>query len=180
MRAQLGRGPTSTPPGPLYQNGVITIDGNSTRPDWNAIRAEYISGVSSRKLAEKYGVSRTCVLRKCKTEEWTKSRNEARAKATEKAIQKTAEAAATNAAKLEKARGLALDLTLRILEQYPTDGGSKHRVIDQGVTYETMTEFELFSLVSVLEKLGKNGSVETTDDPLMKMLEAWNNASAGK
>ena len=161
----------------MFENGVITIGMENARPDWNAIRAEYISGVSSRKLAEKYGVSRTCVLRKCKAEEWTKSRNEARAKATEKAIQKTAEAAATNAAKLERARGLALDLALRILEQYPTDGGSKKRVIDQGVAHETMTEFELLSLVSVLEKLGKNGSVETTDDPLMKMLEAWDHGA---
>lgn len=159
---------------------MVTIGRKDTQLDWNAIRAEYISGVSYRKLADKYGISRSCVLRKCKIEQWTKSRNQAKAEATAKSVQKIAETAAANAAKLEKARGLALDLALRILEKYPADGGSKKRVTDLGVTHETMTEFELLSLVSVLEKLSKNGSVETTDDPLMKMLEAWNNASAGE
>ena len=160
---------------------MIPIENKDTRPDWNAIRADYISGVSSRKLAEKYGVSRTCVLRKCKAEQWTKSRNEAKAKATEKAIQKTADAAASNAAKLEKAKGLALDLALEILSKYPKNAGNKLRTFGKDKHgNDVMTEFELLSMVTVLEKLGKGGVTDAEDDPLMKLLEAWNNASAGK
>ena len=106
---------------------MIPIENKGTRPDWNAIRAEYISGVSLRKLADKYGVSRSCIERKCKAEQWTKSRNEARDKATAKAVQKTADAAASNAAKLEKAKGLALDLALEILSKYPKNAGNKLR-----------------------------------------------------
>lgn len=148
------------------------------RIDWNAIRAEYISGVSSRKLAEKYGVSRTCVLRKCKAEQWTQSRNEARAKATERAIQKTADAAASNAAKLEMAKGLALDLALEILSKYPENAGNKLRTFGKDKNgNDIMTEFELLSMVTVLEKLGKGGVTDAEDDPLMKLLEAWNDAA---
>ena len=160
---------------------MIPIENKSTRPDWNAIRAEYISGVSIRKLADKYDVSRSCIERKCKAEQWTKSRNEARVKATAKAVQKTADAAASNAAKLEKAKGLALDLALEILSKYPKNAGNKLRTFGKDKHgNDVMTEFELLSMVTVLEKLGKGGVTDAEDDPLMKLLEAWNNASAGK
>ena len=43
-----------------------------------------------------------------------------------------------------------------------------------------MTEFELVGIVTVLEKLGKGGVTDAEDDPLMKLLEAWDNASARK
>ena len=136
---------------------MIPIENKDTRPDWNAIRAEYISGISSRKLAEKYDVSRTCVLRKCKAEQWTKSRNEAKAKATEKAIQKTADAAASNAAKMEKAKGLALDLAIEILSHYPKNAGDKLRTFGKDSKGNPiMTEFGLLGIVTVLEKLEKN------------------------
>ena len=161
--------------------GVIPIENKDTRPDWNAIRAEYISGVSIRKLAEKYGVSRSCIERKCKAEQWTKSRNEARDKATAKAVQKTADAAASNAAKMERARGILLDLTLGVLEKYPRNAGNKLRTFGKDTHgNDIMTEFELAALASVLERLGKNSVMEAADDPLMKMLEAWNNAGPGQ
>jgi hypothetical protein len=32
-------------------------------------------------------------------------------------------------------------------------------------------------MVTVLEKLGKGGVTDAEDDPLMKLLEAWNNAA---
>ena len=45
---------------------------------WRAIKAEYIaSTISYRKLAEKYGVSRTTLERKAKEERWTELRRQA-------------------------------------------------------------------------------------------------------
>ena len=55
--------------------------------DWNAIKAEYIAGGTSyRKLAEKYGVSRTTLERTAKAEKWTNLRRQAEGKAEAKII----------------------------------------------------------------------------------------------
>lgn len=68
------------------------------RIDWNAIRAEYIGGgISQRKLAEKYGLSRTAIQQRSKVEGWTKKREKAQAEAVSNVIRKTASAAADNA-----------------------------------------------------------------------------------
>lgn len=113
---------------------MIPIENKDTRPDWNAIRAEYISGVSSRKLAEKYGVSRTCILRKCKAEQWTKSRDEARAKATEKAIQKTADVAADNATIAASIKRKGLLMLDRLFDDFARHTATEHRESADGVT----------------------------------------------
>ena len=160
---------------------MIPIENKDTRPDWNTIRAEYISGVSIRALAEKYNLNPTTVYRHSKADGWQESRKEAANETRRKSIQKTADAAASNAAKLEKAKGLALDLALEILSKYPKNAGNKLRTFGKDKHgNDVMTEFELLSMVTVLEKLGKGGVTDAEDDPLMKLLEAWNNASAGK
>ena len=160
---------------------MIPIENKDTRPDWNAIRAEYISGVSIRALAKKYNLNPTTVYRHSKADGWQESRKEAANETRRKSIQKTADAAASNAAKLEKAKGLALDLALEILSKYPKNAGNKLRTFGKDKHgNDVMTEFELLSMVTVLEKLGKGGVTDAEDDPLMKLLEAWNNASAGK
>ena len=47
----------------VHEPGVIPIE-ETKRIDWNAIRAEYIGGgISQRKLAKKYGVSDTTLIR---------------------------------------------------------------------------------------------------------------------
>ena len=66
--------------------------------DWNAIRAEYIGGGTSyRKLAKKYNISINVLSPRATVEGWVTMRKEAEAKATAKALQKTAEIAADNA-----------------------------------------------------------------------------------
>jgi hypothetical protein len=134
--------------------------------------------VSIRALAEKYSLNPTTVYRHSKADGWQESRKEAANETRRKSIQKTADAAASNAAKLEKAKGLALDLALEILSNYPKNAGNKLRTFGKDkYGNDIMTEFELLSMVTVLEKLGKGGVTDAEDDPLMKLLEALNNAA---
>ena len=54
---------------------------------WQKIKAEYIAGGTSyRKLAEKYGVSRTTLERKAKDEKWSELRRQAEVKTEAKII----------------------------------------------------------------------------------------------
>jgi hypothetical protein len=54
---------------------------------WQKIKAEYIAGGTSyRKLAEKYGVSRTTLERKAKDEKWAELRRQAEGKAEAKIV----------------------------------------------------------------------------------------------
>lgn len=161
---------------------MIPIENKDARPDWATIEAEYVSGeIGTYKLADKYGIPRPSLRYHYEKEEWGRKRKEYRQKLVEKSSQKTADAAASNAAKLEKAKGLALDLALEILSKYPKNAGNKLRTFGKDKNGNgIMTEFELLSMVTVLEKLGKGGVTDAEDDPLMKLLEAWNDASAGK
>jgi transposase-like protein len=66
--------------------------------DWNKIKAEYIAGGTSyRKLAEKYGVSRTTLERKAKDEKWSELRRQAEGKAEAKML----DAISTKSAKID-------------------------------------------------------------------------------
>ena len=118
----------------FHAKGLVKIGNKNTRPDWNAIRAEYISGVSYRKLADKYGVSRSCVLRKCKAERWTESRNQAEAKATAKAVQKTAAAAADNAVIAARIKGKALSMIDRLFDEFAEMHATERRETTDGAT----------------------------------------------
>lgn len=161
---------------------MIPIENKDTRPDWATIEAEYVSGeIGTYKLAGKYGIPHPSLRYHYEKEEWGRKRKEYRQKLVEKSSQKTADAAASNAAKLEKAKGLALDLALAILSKYPKNAGNKLRTFGKDKNgNDIMTEFELLSMVTVLEKLGKGGVTDAEDDPLMKLLEAWDDASAGQ
>ena len=62
---------------------------------WKEIKAEYIAGGTSyRKLAEKYGVSRTTLERKAKDEKWSELRRQAEVKAEAKIINAVSEKSA--------------------------------------------------------------------------------------
>ena len=67
------------------------------RVNWHRIRAEYINGVSQRKLAAKYGLPISTIQKRCRKEKWTADRENAKIKVAEKVMQKTAEKAADNA-----------------------------------------------------------------------------------
>ena len=66
--------------------------------DWKKIKAEYIAGGTSyRKLADKYGVSRTTLERKAKEEKWTKLRRQTEGKTEAKIVDSISTQGAKNA-----------------------------------------------------------------------------------
>ena len=100
---------------------MIPIE-SEKRIDWNAIRAEYIGGgISQRKLAKKYGVSDTTLMKKANAEGWHKLREKAESKSTAQAQQKTAEAAADNAVIAADIKKRLLLRLSRIEQKYPFD-----------------------------------------------------------
>ena len=100
---------------------MIPIE-ETKRIDWNAIRAEDIGGgISQRKLAKKYGVSDTTLMKKANTEGWHKLRENAESKSTAQAQQKTAEAAADNAVIAADIKKRLLLRLSRMEQKYPYD-----------------------------------------------------------
>lgn len=130
---------------------MIPIENKNARPDWNAIRAEYIGGATSyRKLAEKYQVSFTVLKTRAKKEDWPGLRTQAEHKAATEATHKVAEASATNAIIAEDIKHKLLLRLKRIEEKYPLDatevrtrvGNSTaiYRIRDLTAAYKELTE----------------------------------------
>lgn len=89
-----------------------------------------------------------------------------------KAAQKTADAAASNAAKLERAKGLALDRLLTILERFPQSGGDKVQQYGKDQKgHSIKNQYSLLDIVTALEKLERNSPIDEVDDPLNKLFE---------
>ena len=59
-------------------------------PDWKKIKAEYIRGVSYRKLADKYGVSFSSIQKRGAKEKWTDLRKMSSRKSDEKIVESVA------------------------------------------------------------------------------------------
>ena len=92
------------------------------KPDWNAIRAEYIGGgISQRKLAEKHGVSADVLMQKANREGWKKDRDKAMSKAIAKVQQKSANAIADNVKVAAELKNQLLKRLQAIAEKYPFD-----------------------------------------------------------
>ena len=90
---------------------------------------------------------------KANKEGWKKLRDDAESKAITRTKQKTADAIATNAVKLERAKGLAIDRLIKALEQMPEKSGthSRQTITDGG---KRMTvDYDLIDIVVSLEKL---------------------------
>jgi hypothetical protein len=133
---------------------VIPIENKDTRPDWNAIRAEYIGGgISQRALAKKYAVSETTLMKKANAEKWNQLRREADSKAAIKAQQKTANAVASNAVLLEEAKTIAIKKIKKALEQMPENSGSHTRTFIQKDGKRLTVDYDLLDLVTALEKM---------------------------
>lgn len=67
--------------------------------DWLAIKAEYIStGISTRALAEKHGVSASALMKHSAAEQWSKERKKQASKVEARVKQKIASVAASHAA----------------------------------------------------------------------------------
>jgi len=101
---------------------VIPIEETKRVIDWNPIRAEYIGGgISQRKLAKKYNLSETTLMKKANVEGWHQLRTKAESRSTAQAQQKTAEAAADNAVIAADIKKRLLLRLSRIEQKYPFD-----------------------------------------------------------
>ncbi len=141
------------------------------RIDWAAIRAEYIAGgISQRKLAAKYGVSETTMMKKASAERWSELRKATEAKSTAKAQQRTANAVASNAVKLERARGLAIDKLIKALEAMPEAGGTHTRQYIQTGNKRMTVDYSLLDIVNALEKLTRNDSNDTAGGEVLNSI----------
>ena len=146
------------------------------KPDWNAIKAEYIGGgISYRALADKYKVSFGTLRGHAEKENWAQEREKAKQKVSTKAAQKTAEAAAQNAVKLEKAREKLIDHLLRQIDSMPKNGGTHTRQsqTDKATGRQMTIDYDLQTMINALEKLS-NGS--TADIERQKRFMEENNA----
>lgn len=124
------------------------------RNDWNVIKAEYIAGgISQRKLAKKYDIPFPTLRDRAKNEEWAKQRDKVRDRAVTKTIEKTADAVVSNAVKLERAKGLAIDRLIKALEQMPEKSGTHSRQTIQEGGKRMTVDYDLIDIVVSLEKL---------------------------
>ena len=134
------------------------------KADWNAIRAEYIGGgISQRKLAEKYHVSETTLMKRANVEKWSKLKKQADSKSIEIAQQKTANAVASNAVLLEEAKTIAIKKIKKALEQMPENSGSHTRTFIQKDGKRLTVDYDLLDLVTALEKMTKDDSDQAFD-----------------
>jgi hypothetical protein len=130
---------------------------NDKRIDWTKIRAEYIAGgISQRKLAAKYHVSFNTLSKKANAEKWAQQREETYNKSATKAQQKKANETASNAVKLEQAKGLLIDKLKMAIEQMPESAGTHSRQYISKGDKKLTIDYDLLEMVTALEKLSKN------------------------
>lgn len=130
------------------------------KPNWSAIKAEYIAGgISQRKLAAKYGITYPTLRSRAEADHWKEERDNQERRNLAEASQKVASAVATNAAKLEKAKGLAIDRLIKALEQMPESSGSHSRQSVQSGSKRMTVDYDLYEIVSALEKLERSDNV---------------------
>ena len=143
-----------------------------TGVNWRKIKAEYIAGgISQRALAEKYGVSRTMVMRKANKEKWTEKRTAAETKAIEKVEQRTAETIADNAVILQNIKTKLLRKLESMVDAYPDANAAeiKRRTKSTEITYRMR---DIAAVYAALEDKTIKASVDIEDlSPLAELLK---------
>lgn len=138
---------------------------------WRKIKAEYIAGgISQRALAEKYGVSKTMVMRKANKEKWTEKRAAAESKALERVEQKTAEKVADNATMLQDIKAKLLRKLSDMVDAYPDANAAeiKHRTKSTEIVYRMR---DIAAVYAALEDKTLKASIDIEDlSPLGELL----------
>ena len=147
-----------------------------TGVNWRKIKAEYIAGgISQRKLAEKYGVSASNLMRRANREGWNKRREAAESKAIAKTeqrtVEKTAELASDNAVLLERAKTGLLRRVVDMIENYPATSAAEVKTKQNGAILKYSMK-DIAAVLSVLEdKTAKGQSADMEDlSPLAELL----------
>lgn len=100
------------------------------KPDWEAIKAEYIrGGISQQKLADKHGVHRSTLHRHMVNEHWNGLRDSVAKKSGERLVEIVAEAQAEDMARLGEMQmhmvDMLFDKLLEIIKVYPDGAGTR-------------------------------------------------------
>lgn len=145
---------------------------HETGVSWRKIKAEYIAGgISQRALAEKYGVSKTMVMRKANKEKWTEKRAAAESRALERVEQKNAEELADNAVTLQRIKAKLLGKLEDMVEAYPTTNAAE--IKQKGKGYEIIYRMrDIAAVYAALEDKTVKASVDIEDlSPLVELLK---------
>ena len=150
-------------------------DHYETGVNWRKIKAEYISGKESqRALAEKYGVSRSTLIRRANKEHWTQKRKAAETECERKVQQKTAEkiaeVAADNAALMERAKTGLLRLAVGMIENFPIKDAQEVKRKQNGVILKYSLK-DLAAVLSVVDDKTAKVTIDVEDlAPLSELL----------
>jgi hypothetical protein len=148
---------------------MVPID--KAKPDWNRIKAEYISGVESLKsLSEKHGVPFSTIRRRSEREGWTADREDARIKIEQKVVKEAAKKTADNATLAADIKRKGLLLLDRLFDEFETVTATEHR----DYTGRNLTDIKrLRDLTAAYKDLTDDmAKPEETENPLLRSL--WN------
>ena len=113
---------------------MVPIENEKKRINWNEIRAEFISGVSYGILSKKYHVSKSTIHKHAQDGDWRTLRTEAANQARTLSVQRTAEAAADNAALAASIKRQGLEILAKLFADFAKINATEHRESSQGVT----------------------------------------------
>jgi hypothetical protein len=146
---------------------MVPID--KAKPDWNRIKAEYISGVESLKsLSEKHGVPFSTIRRRSEREGWTADREAARIKIEQKVVKEAAKKTADNATLAADIKRKGLLLLDRLFDEFETVTATEHR----DYTGRNLTDIKrLRDLTAAYKDLTDDmAKPEETENPLLRSL----------
>ena len=148
------------------------LNKHETGVNWRKIKAEYISGKESqRALAEKYGVSRSTLIRRANKEHWTQKRRETETEAERKVQQKTAEIVSDNAVLIEQAKTALLRRVVGMIEKYPDTGAQEVKTKRNGSILKYSLK-DIAAVLAVIEAKSEKGKATDIEDlaPLAELL----------
>lgn len=148
--------------------------------DWNAIRAEYIAGgISTRKLAAKYGVNENTLQTHARKERWNDRREKVSRKSNAKVTQKIAESVACTEAKDAVDVNRVKQKLLRIAELYADSTLARAEnggLIAAGVYKDFVASFARLATMSPTgtTEEDENGTLAAALTEAVKSSEVWN------
>ena len=142
-----------------------------TNPDWNRIKAEYVSGTDSlRELSTKHKVPWSTLRSRAYREKWGEDRKNAQTKIEQNAVRKAEKKAADNATLAADIKRKGLLLLDRLFDEFANVTATEHR----DYTGRNLTDIKrLRDLTAAYKDLTDDmAKPEETENPLLRSL--WN------
>lgn len=147
-------------------------------PDWKKIKAEYIRGVSYRKLADKYGVSFSSIQKRGAKEKWTDLRKRSSRKSDEKIVESVA---SQEAKRVDNIQCLA-DKLLQMINDRLEDGtlivdakdlrSVTASIKDLREIKGCKSELDMQEQMARIEKLRREATVDQESNDIKVVIEA--------